>query len=252
MNSRKSFPRSYVVVPLASAALLWTGAVGRLDFPATGPHRSAARIQGTVTFSGNVPAGETVDMSNDSFCVAAQDTPPIRRPIDTDGQGRVRDVLVYVRSGHESASFGAPESDALLDQASCRYRPHVVALQVGQTLTIRNRDATLHNVHVFAEANRGFNIGQPLPGVEARRTFESPEMAIRVRCDIHGWMGGIIAVFDHPFFAVTGADGGFSLDGLPPGDYVVEAWHETLGTQVQTVSVPAEGSAEIAIVFDAL
>ncbi|MCZ6916612.1 MAG: prealbumin-like fold domain-containing protein [Gemmatimonadetes bacterium] len=73
-----------------------------------------------------------------------------------------------------------------------------------------------------------------------------------VKCDIHGWMSGVLAVFDHPFFAVTGDDGTFSLDGLPPGDYVVEAWHEILGTQVHTVSVTADGMSEIAVAFDSM
>lgn len=243
--------RSLVLVAVAGAALPWTGALERLGFPAPKADGSVASIRGTVTFAGVAPVGETLDMSADDFCVGAHDAPVVRRPIDADARGRVRDVLVYVTSGHESATFAAPASDVLLDQAGCRYQPHIVGLLVGQTLTIRNSDATLHNVHVFPEINRGFNIGQPLPGVSSRRTFTSPEMGIPVRCDIHGWMGGVISVFDHPFFAVTGVDGTFSLDGLPPGEYVVEAWHETLGTRVQTVLVPAAG-AELAIVFDAM
>ncbi len=59
----------------------------------------------------------------------------------------------------------------------------------------------------------------------------------------------MISVFDHPFFAVTSENGEFRFEGLPPGDYVIEAWHETLGTRTETVTVSATGSAEVAFVF---
>jgi hypothetical protein len=125
----------------------------------------------------------------------------------------------------------------LLDQQDCVCTPHVVNVRTGQTLTIRNRDETLHDVHIRAHNNREFTIGQPFRGVEIRRTFTQAEVGINVACDVHGWMSGVIAVFDHDGFAVSGDDGAFSLAELPPGDYVLEAWHETLGTQTQRLTV---------------
>ena len=71
---------------------------------------------------------------------------------------------------------------------------------------------------------------------------------IRFKCDVHPWMGAYMGVLDHPFFAVSGADGSFEIDGLPAGDYVIEAWHETLGTQTQSVTVAADGA--VGVTFD--
>jgi hypothetical protein len=122
-------------------------------------------------------------------------------------------------------------------------------MAAGQTLVVRNSDATLHNVHVKGGRNRGFNIGQPVRGLESKRTFAQPEVGIEVACDIHGWMNGAIAVFDHPFFAVTSLDGSFSIPNLPPGEYVLEAWHQTLGTQSQRVTVTANAPATVTFTF---
>ena len=117
------------------------------------------------------------------------------------------------------------------------YRPRLVVLRTGQPLLVRNSDATLHNVHVYATNNRGFNIGQPFQGIESQGNFQAPEVGIQVKCDVHGWMSGSIAVFDHGFFGLTDDNGNFSVEDLPPGDYVFEAWHPVLGTKTQSVTI---------------
>lgn len=209
-----------------------------------------ASIHGSVTFAGSVPDADVIDMSMHRFCAAAHAGQRVTsQPISADANGRLTNVLIYVKEGLISRSFPDPVGEVVLDQRNCRYAPHVVALRTGQTLVIRNSDRTLHNVHVTAANNRGFNIGQPLPGIESKRTFANPEIGIDVACDVHRWMSAVIAVFDHPFFAVTSENGEFTLEDLPPGDYVIEAWHETLGAKTETVTVGAAGSAEVSFVF---
>lgn len=79
--------------------------------------------------------------------------------------------------------------------------------------------------------------------------FTREEIAIPVKCNVHPWMHGYVAVFKHPYFAVTGKGGGFDLSGLPPGTYTIKAWHETLGTSTQTVTLAANQTKEINFVF---
>ena len=137
----------------------------------------------------------------------------------------------------------------MIDQVGCRYTPHVFGMRVGQTLKIRNSDATLHNIHATPAANPEFNMGQPIQGMEFDRTFDAAEVMVPFKCDVHGWMNAYVGVLDHPYFAVTGDDGNFDISELPPGDYVVEAWHEELGTQTQNVTVGEGGTAEVSFTF---
>ena len=124
-------------------------------------------------------------------------------------------------------------------------------IQVGQPLEIINSDPTLHNIHATGKANAEFNNGQPIQGMKMSHTFTAKEVVVPFKCDVHGWMNAYVGVLDHPFYAVTSADGSFSLKGLPPGTYTIEAWHEKLGAQTQSVTVAAKDSASIAFTFKA-
>lgn len=210
---------------------------------ASGPTGSVA---GTVAFSNGDPDAE-IAMDADPVCMSLHSEPVhTEKVVVTDGQ--LANVFVYVKEGL-SGSYSAPGDSKLLDQTGCQYVPHVAGLQVGQKLVIRNSDQTLHNVHAMPTLNQEFNNGQPFQGMELERTFDKAEVMIPFKCDVHPWMASYIGVVDHPFFAVSGVDGSFAIDGLPAGDYVLEAWHEELGTQTMSVSVGAGAAAEAAFDF---
>ena len=120
---------------------------------------------------------------------------------------------------------------------------------MGQTLEILNSDPTLHNIHATPSANDEFNMGQPIEGMRFERTFTAPEIMVPFKCDVHSWMNAYVGVLDHPYFAVTAEDGGFDISGLPPGDYVIEAWYERLGTQTQNVTIGEGATAELNFTF---
>jgi uncharacterized protein (DUF2141 family) len=86
--------------------------------------------------------------------------------------------------------------------------------------------------------------------MESRKQFTQQEVMIPVTCEVHGWMQAYIGVIDHPYFAVTGDDGSFTLQGLPPGTYTLEAWHEKLGTKTMQVTVAAQESKQADFSFD--
>lgn len=211
---------------------------------------TAATVRGHVAFEGTPPAPESIDMSEEPSCAEAygDEAPTTQHVVVADG--RLANVFVYVKEGL-TREFPAPSEPVTLDQESCRYRPHVFGLQAGQPLRITNSDPLLHNINATPTQNRGFNISQPQAGMETTRDFRVPEVMIPVECDVHGWMNAYIGVTAHPYHAVSGADGTFEIANLPPGDYVIEVWHERYGTQTQNVSVAESETAELTFNYSA-
>jgi len=121
---------------------------------------------------------------------------------------------------------------------NCQYSPRVLGVRVGQVLKVTSSDPTLHNVHTLSAANPGLNFGMTRPGDAREVTFARPEQ-FAVRCDVHPWMTATVYVLDHPFFAVTRADGTFEIQGLPPGELEVVFSHPFLGERTRKVTVGA-------------
>jgi len=165
------------------------------------------------------------------------------------GSGRgLKNVIVYLKDAPESSSALPPP--AVLDQIKCVYVPHVLAIQAGQVLRVKSSDAVLHNVHLKCLVNPDVNFG--FAGVGQRDiTLASPEAPFAVRCDVHPWMSAWIGVFDHPWFAVTGDDGSFTIEHVPPGQYTLVAWQETLPQQEKQITVEAAGQTEAGFTFEA-
>ena len=208
----------------------------------------SAAIAGRVTYGGVPPSPEPINMASDSACHAKHDGDSLKEDLVVGAGGALQHVFVHVKSGLEGKVFAPPAQPVQLDQRGCTYRPHMIGLQVGQPLLLINSDPTLHNVHTVSQANTPFNFGMSVQGQKATRYFHKPEVMVKAKCDVHPWMASYIGVAAHPFFAVTGSDGAFALAGLPAGEYVLEAWHERLGTLQRTVKL-AEGERR-QIVFD--
>ena len=207
---------------------------------------TAGNIAGRISFDGPAPKPAPVRMDSDPNCASEGATD---EAVVVGANGALQNVFVYVKDGLGDLQFPVPATPAVMDQKGCRYMPHVLGAQVGQPVEIVNSDPTLHNVHAIPTANQEFNTGQPIKGMKSTHTFSTKEVMVPFKCDVHGWMRAYIGVLDHPFFAVTGPDGTFSLKGLPPGTYTVEAWHETLGTQTQTVTIGDKESKDVAFAF---
>lgn len=227
--------------PAASAA-----PAGKAVDPAT-----AGIVTGTVTFAGTPPPAEVVKMNADPICMRENGGQRETEFFGVGPNGELRNVIVFVKQAPSGYRFDAPAQPVTLDQRGCRYEPHVFAVRVGQPLDITNGDPTLHNVHAVPTVNQEFNLGQPIQGMKMSHTFTAPEVGILFKCDVHGWMNAYGAVFDHPYFSVTDANGRFSLANLPPGTYEVQAWHEKLGTMTQTVTVGQKQTLDVTFTFKA-
>ncbi len=251
MQQRKLWSILSILAVAAAAACGGGGedapaAVAEPAAPAFDPS-TAGDVSGMVMVDGELPAPEELMMNSDPNCVTAATNTMSSTYVGSDGH--LGNVFVYVREGLGDMSFPEPSEVVTLNQEGCRYIPHVLGIQVGQTLNIVNSDATLHNIHAIPAANEEFNMGQPIQGMQFDRTFDNVEVMVPFRCDVHGWMNAYVGVLDHPYFAVTGEDGMFDISSLPPGDYVIEAWHEALGTQTQNVTVTTGGTAEVSFTF---
>lgn len=208
----------------------------------------AATLTGTVKLEGAAPKMANIQMSADPYCQSQHSTPATDQDVVAGAAGELANVFVYVKN--ISGNFLPPATPVVLDQKGCQYSPHVNGIQVGQTLQIKNDDATLHNVHAMPNVNGQFNEGQPVQGMVSEKKFEKAEMTpFKIKCDVHGWMRSYMAVMPHPFYAVSAANGTFTIPNLPPGTYTVVAWHEKFGQSEQSVTVGAKESKALTFSF---
>ncbi len=212
---------------------------------------TAGSITGTVKLDGTPPKFKPLNMAAEPTCV--KDNPePVYPPIVVTGpKGALANVVVYVKGNMDEYKFDTPTTPAVLDQKNCMYVPHVLALMTNQDFHVINSDQTLHNIHPVPRDNRVWNQSQPAGAPPIDRSFPNPELAIPVNCNVHPWMRGYLFVFRHPFFAVTTRTGTFSLDGLPPGTYTIEAWQEHYGVQDQVVTIGPKETKTIAFTYHA-
>jgi plastocyanin len=208
----------------------------------------AASLRGVVKFEGTVPKARLISMSADPSCARQHPSPVFAQEVVTDSKGDLENVVVYVAEGLGDRTFDVPAQPVVVEQRACMYQPHVLAVRANQPLHVVNDDPTAHNIHPTPANNREWNKAEP-PGSSVDETFAREEIAIPVKCNLHPWMHGYIAVFKHPYFAVTGKDGSFDLSSLPPGTYTIKAWHEKLGTSSQTITIGASETREISFVF---
>jgi len=193
-------------------------------------------ITGTITFEGKAPKMKPLKVDADPICVANNEIAPQKEWLILDENKGVKNMLVFITEGL-NIDYSPPEEPVVIDQKGCIYSPHVVGIMAGQQLDILNNDGTLHNIHALPKVNKEFNKAQPRSKKKLSVTFEKPEAPFKVKCDVHPWMGAYIGVFDHPCFAVSGDDGTYIISDLKPGEYVIEAWHEKLGSQTANVTV---------------
>jgi hypothetical protein len=214
--------------------------------------QGGATVTGRVRFTGTKPANPRIDMSEEPKCHQKYSTPPTAETVMVNANGTLANVFVYVKSGLPAgAKYQAPATPVVIDQSGCRYAPHVMGLQVGQTFEIRNSDPLLHNIKAKATKNRPFNISQPTAGMKTNRTFSAAEVMVTLECNVHGWMNAFVGVLAHPFHATSGSDGTFTIRGLPPGTYELEAWHERYGVQTASVTVAGTESKTAEFTFAA-
>ena len=211
---------------------------------------TAGEIKGRVKFIGKGPKAKRIRMDADPVCAASHKEAARAESFIVDANGNLANVIVYLKGVKYTGK--TPTNEVIIDQKGCVYSPHVLGVQAGQPVKILNSDATMHNIHGLPKVNKEFNFGMPKSLKEKSVTFNQAEDVFVIKCDVHPWMKSYTQVFDHPYFAVSGTDGSFSIPNVPDGTYEAVAWQERLGDKnklTQSVTVKG-GVAELNFNFE--
>ena len=203
---------------------------------------SAGDITGKITLKGTPPPEKELPL--DPTCGKLVSEKPKTRFFVVGPGGELGDVFVYIKSGLEGKSFPPSAESALLDQKGCEYTPYILGLQTNQKLMIRNSDPVLHNVHVTpgpGSVNKESNQAQIAKSPDIVKSFSGPEVLLRMKCDVHPWMFAYVGVVDHPYFAVSGKDGSFTIKNVPPGKYTLAVVHRKSVDQTKEITVAGDG-----------
>ncbi len=217
----------------------------------SGEVRDGGVVHGVVRFAGEPPPAQTIPITKDQE--ACGDGDRVVEEVSVS-DGALQDVVVYLEEVEAGKGWSVPDDGVLLDQQGCRFIPHVIVIPKGEPLVIQNSDPVLHNIHareVAGSMHRTiFNLGQPdqdsrlTQRVRLRRSNQ-----VELECDAHEFMHGWMLVVDNPYYAKVDQAGAFSIAKVPPGTYLVKAWHPTLGTQEQEVTIEPNGTPEVAFTF---
>jgi len=196
-------------------------------------------VSGTVRFSGAVPPAKTTAVDKDhGVCGQSQKS----QELVVGGGGGLKNAVVYISKIKKGKP--AKKTVKVLNQEGCVYVPHVQAAVKGSRLQLKSKDEILHNVHAKLNGKRVmFNVALPSTKQVVTKKLRKTGL-YDITCDAgHHWMQAYTLVFKHPYFAVTGESGRFSLGDIPPGKYKLVVWHEKLGKKRTTITIPANGHA---------
>jgi hypothetical protein len=223
MNSRT--PR---FIPVLALACLSTAASAAYEVV---PVSGGGRVEGKVTFLGEVPIRKIVPNKDVEVCGGPRDE--VRVTVGAD-KG-VRDAVVYLKAVPKGKAWGPAEKAPVLDQEKCTFKPVVQVMRPGN-LDVLNSDPVLHTSHGYYGARNAFNIAMPEKGMKIAKALPQPGY-IRVQCDTHNWMHSHLHIADSPYYVVTGADGNFSITDVPPGTYTLVAWQLHTGGVETSITV---------------
>jgi hypothetical protein len=197
---------------------------------------SAGTVSGKVNFAGDAPKRKEIPFTGNADCIKLATETVLDETVVVNGNQTLRDCFVYIDM---QDAYPPTPTPVEVDQRGCSYFPHAIGVMTNQTVSVKSSDETLHNVHIFATENPEANFAMPKPGVQPVK-FEYPELDMMVKCDVHPWMKAWFYVVSHPFFAVTGEDGSFSITGVPPGPHKLKVRHPKFGEFEAQISVESQ------------
>jgi hypothetical protein len=216
--------------PFAVAAEYQSGAVA-----------DGGTIKGKVIYKGTVPTKTVLPTKDKETCGG-----PRKDPLVIVGPGgEVKEAVVHLKEVGKGKEWVKAAKKPEIDNVKCVFVPHVQVIPTGM-VDIVNNDPVLHNTHGYYGTNTAFNVALPIQGGRVSKPLRRPGV-VRVDCDAHGWMEGWIYVVDNPYYALTAADGTFTISDVPPGNYTLVVWQEHTGLTEMPVTVKAKDTVQVPI-----
>ncbi len=206
-------------------------------------------IEGRAIYTGTPKRNPLIRMGADPICLTINAGKKVTQElIALHDDGSLGNVFVHL-VGDVPYSGGVPAEPVVIEQRGCIYHPRVAGAMAGQNLEVRNEDATLHNIHSRSDHGNDFNVGQPGAGLKYKFKLRQAEVMLKLKCDVHPWMLGFVGVKEHPYFDVTGEEGSFRIEGVPPGTYTIQGWQERLKTVEHVVEVEEGETVTVELAF---
>ena len=194
-------------------------------------------LRGRITFTGPNPGARNLAIgAPQAGCPAAI----ADESLLVGAGGGLMNAVVLV-AGAPGTGAPDPAAAALFDQRGCAFNPRVLVVAKGAKIGLKNSDTVAHNTNISAMKNSASNV--TIPAGETHELVFAEAERMEITCNIHPWMKGCIVVHDGPVFAVTAADGSFTIPNLPAGTYDVRVWHEAAKPAKQSVTIPPGGEA---------
>lgn len=215
-------PRKALVVTVAAGWLMAGAAAGRAA--------DWGDLTGKFTLDGMAPMPAKLAINKDQEVCGKM--PLFDESLTVDASGSIANVLIYVTTKKVAAhpDYEATAADKVtFDNISCRFEPHILAMRITQTLVLKNSDPVGHNSNLQPLGDVAINPLLPASGTTDYKFSRAQTRPVPVTCNIHPWMKGYILPRDNPYFAVSAADGSFTIKNLPAGKLEFQVWHEVPG-----------------------
>ena len=191
------------------------------------PLAAAPAAQATGRVSGAVKLTLANSVPSSASAYERRSVGPRPRP-----QSELKNVVIFF----SDLPAGKPAPmQASIAQKDEQFAPHLVAVTAGSTVAFPNEDPFFHNVFSLSRG-AAFNLGRYPSGASRSKTFTRAGI-VKVFCEIHSHMSAVVRVFEHDWFVVPNEDGTYAIDGVPPGDHTLVAWHERIGERRERVTI---------------